>query len=144
MLPVVNRVTLACLAGRQLIQIPAARDRQWLGAQHGPDADTTGPSGAPGHEHSPIDAAELMCAVTAGAMDVARLVQELRKRAPVEHQFPAPPGVLKSVHRRHVRQPRRSRCVTVRKQRHRIAGGLMFVLRLGRCRFVHVLGQCRD
>jgi hypothetical protein len=108
MLTIVDGVPFANLSRRQHVERAASWQRPRLETEHRSEAERSLSSASPRHRHTPVAALELMCAESAGPVNVSRLIDELTKQIAVEHDLPIAPRAMDSVCERVVGLPRRA------------------------------------
>ncbi len=107
MLPVVEGLVVAELAGGEEIRVAALAGGHRVGAQHRPQRHLSAEERAPGHPHRPVRRSELLPAAVPAVVEIVDV------EAAVQHQLP--PGCLsvEGVHGARVGKPRRARALPV-------------------------------
>jgi hypothetical protein len=127
MLLIMNCLAIAQFSSGQKIWISAASNGSWLEAQHPAKSKTAAAYVPVSHTHEPVDAPELI------VTSFASVSQELQECIPVHHHLPWPALLVKRVHGRRVRQPRRAGAVARGRASRLFGRHLAVIVRLSRC-----------
>lgn len=97
-------------------QLDSREPHRSLYAHHRAKSHTSCAHPTSRHGHEPIHTADLSAAEPSGAMLLAGFIEELADRDSVQHDLPVAQRAAHAIHRRFVREPRRTGSLTCRKE----------------------------